>query len=257
MIQPVLFTNIFDRKRSLDDLIEESKADSDFHFHLLVSAVITTLGLLSNNTAVVIGGMLVAPLLYPILALSMGVATSSRQAILRSLQVLWRSIALTVGVSFFIALLFMEEGALSNEVIMRVTPGLEDLFIAIFAGLAAAFGWVKKRGVSSTLAGIAVAVSLIPPLSVVAIGIASFSRTVIAGSLTLFIINLIGIVLAGIIVFALFGFQNLQQDEESKIAEEEIEKQIQDKAVKESEEKQVIVDAQGHSHVVTNKEPNE
>ena len=230
MVQPVLFANLFERERSLDDLIEESKADADFHLYLSISAIITTFGLLADNGVVVIGGMLVAPILYPLLAFSMAIATSSRQAIRRAIRVLGRSIAIAVVISFVTAFLF-HDGEITAEVLMRTEPDLISFLIAFFAGIAAAFGWVKRRSVSSTLAGIAVSVSLIPPLATFGIGLAAWSKDIISGSITLFFINLLGIVLAGIIIFALFGFSNLQQEEEKKIEDEELEAKIQSEAL--------------------------
>ena len=230
MVNSVFISHVFEKKKSLEQLIEESKADSDFYLFLSISAIISTLGLLANNSVVVIGGMLVAPLLYPILFLSMATATSSRDGIVRAVNILGKSIILVAAISIVTSFLF-HSGEITSEILLRTKPDLIAFLIAFFAGIAASFGWVKNSGVSSSLAGIAVSVSLVPPLATFGIGVASLDKLIVSGAITLFIINLLGIVLAGIIIFALFGFSNLQATEEKKIKEEKVEEVIRKKAV--------------------------
>jgi len=232
MTDAVLFSHIFEKKRSLDQLIEESKASSDFYLFLSVSAIITTFGLISANGVVVIGGMLVAPILYPILSLSMAVATSSKRAIIRSVKVLFKAVSIVFIISLIAAVLF-HDGTLNSEILLRTRPDLISFLIALAAGVAASFGWVRQQSISSTLAGIAVSVSLIPPLAVVGIGVAMLDTAIISGAVTLFIINLLGILMAGIAIFNLFGFSSLKHEEEKKIVEEKVEEVIQEKAKEE------------------------
>jgi len=234
MPSPVFTSDIFEQKRTLEDLIEESKADGGFYLFLTVSAVITTLGLLIDNAVVVIGGMLVAPLLQPLLFLSMAVTTSSVEGIMRATRTLVKSILIVLGISTITAFMF-GGGEVNAEILSRTEPNLILFFVAFFAGIAGAFSWARHK-LSATLAGIAISVSLIPPLCTVGIGFALVSRSIITGSFTLFVINLLGIVFAGIIIFLLFGFAKLQKEEEEIIHEEKIEVQIQKQAVEEQKE---------------------
>ncbi len=87
------------------------------------------------------------------------------------------------------------------------------------AGIAAAFSWVKQN-MSATLPGIAVAVSLIPPLATIGIGLSFFSRDLITDSVTLFLLNTLGVVLSSIIVFSLFGYSKVQGIQDEKIKRE-------------------------------------
>lgn len=242
MARAVFTSNVFEQKKTLEELIEESKADGGFYLLLVVSSVITTLGLLIDNQIVVIGGMLVAPLLHPILFLSMAITTSSKEGISRALKTIGKSILLVFAISLLTAFLFHAD-YVTGEILDRTSPNLPLFLVAFFAGVAGAFGWARHE-LSATIAGIAVSVSLIPPLATVGVGVALLSRSVIAGSLTLFLINLFGIVLAGIVVFLLYGFSQLQKEEEDIIREEKAEEEIRERAVAEGKVEERIQKAQ-------------
>ncbi len=218
MIKPVLFTNFFEQKRTIDSLLKESRAGSTFYLFLSLSSFIITLGLLINNAVIIIGGMLVAPLLFPILSLGMGIATSSRGAIKRALGIITKSACIVFAVAFVTAFL-LNAREVTGQMELASSFNLIFFLTAFASGIIAAFAWVKEN-ISSTLPGIAVTVSLIPPLAVSGIAASIFSRDLFSGSLTLFLINLLGIVVASTIVFALFGFPALQGVEEREIHEE-------------------------------------
>jgi len=220
MIKSVFSTSFFEQKKTIETLIDESRADYDFYLFLFVASLITTLGLLMGNSVVVIGGMLVAPLLSPILSLGMGVATSSQEAIKRAFVIIGKSVLVVFIVSLLTAFLLNNEG-ITKEVEMASTPHFAFFLIAFFSGIVAAYAWVKNN-INASLPGVAIAVSLIPPLCSVGIGLSLASGDIISGSLLLFIMNLLGIVLAAIVTFSLFGFSNLQRVEEKKIKEEQI-----------------------------------
>jgi uncharacterized membrane protein len=80
MIRPVFFTNWLQQKKTIETLVEESHADSHFFVLLSFASLITTLGLIIGNALIVVGGILVAPLLYPVLALGMGIAVRQLNA---------------------------------------------------------------------------------------------------------------------------------------------------------------------------------
>ncbi len=236
MIKPVFFTTIFEQKRTIESLLKESQANNTFYLFLSLSTFITTLGLLSNYAVIIIGGMLVAPLLFPILALGMGIATTSFHAITRSLRTIVQSVCIVFLIAFVTTFLLNGEEVTDQ---MRLASNLNLIFFltAFASGIIAAYAWVKEN-TSNTLPGIAVTVSLVPPLAVSGIAASFFSRELFAGSFTLFLINFLGIVLASTIMFVLFGFPSLQKIQETKIHEEEAEenkekeKKIEEKAEK-------------------------
>lgn len=226
---PVFSSGFWEQRKTIESLVKESRTDTDFYLFLSFASFITTLGLHINNPVVIVGAMLVAPLLFPILALGMGIVTSSRDSIRRSIIILGKSIIGVVGISFLTSFL-LNQRVVTEQIINASTPNLLFFFVAVFSGVIASYSWVKQS-ISSTLPGIAITVSLVPPLSAVGIAISLFSRTVFSGSLMLFIINLIGIVLASILVFSLFGFASMRKIQEKTIKDEqkEIEKEKEEK----------------------------
>jgi len=229
----VFVTSFLDQKKTLQELLEESRDRADFYILLMLATFIATLGLLSNNVAVIIGGMLIAPILFPILGLAMGIVTSSGLAIGRSFKILIRSVGLVLGFSIITAFLFGAPTDVGEQILLRIEPDLNLFLIAFAAGLAVSYSWVKQN-LSAALPGIAVAVALVPPLATVGIGLALWDRLIIAGALNLFLVNIIATVLGSVIIFSLFGFSRLQKEEEQKIIEEEFESHIHKEAVDEA-----------------------
>lgn len=218
----VFWTNFFEKRESLEKLIEQSRADMDFYLLLSISAFITSLGLLADNSVIVIGGMLVAPLLFPILSLSMGITTSNKDSIMRSLRTIVKAVILVLLISSLSGFLLREE-SLDQEIFSRTVPTLHFFLVAFAAGVAAAYTWVKQN-LSVTLPGIAIAVALIPPLSAVGIGVNYLDADLIGGALMLFLLNILGIVVSALLMFSLFGFSGMQQVEKKLIEKEEIER---------------------------------
>jgi len=110
----------------------------------------------------------------------------------------------------------------SKEIFSRTTTDSLSLFIALIAGLSAAFAWSKPK-LSASLPGVAVAASLLPPLVVAGISLSYLQRDLFFGSLQLFLANLIITILASLTIFSLFGFFTVRKEEEKKIKEEIIE----------------------------------
>jgi len=224
----VLWASFFDQKKSLEKLIEESRADGDFYFFLSISAVITTLGLLFDNLVIVIGGMLVAPLLYPILAFSMGVTTSNTDSIIRSLKTIGQSVFFVFIVSFTTSVFFKTD-SITQELLLTSTPIYIFFLVALAAGLGAAFSWVKQD-MSSLLPGVVVSVALIPPLSAIGISVVYGSFLLALNAGIIFIVNLFGIALSALVIFSLFGFSRPQKEEEKLIVNETIDTLVHQKA---------------------------
>ena len=181
-----------------------------FYFMLASSTVIATFGLLANSAAVIIGAMIVAPLMSPIISMSYGVVAGRGQLTTRSLLTVITGTLLTIGLAFVFTEAIGWKLA-GSEIAARMKPSLLDLGVAVAAGAAAAFAYTRP-GVSSALAGIAIAVALVPPLCTVGIvmalgreagaevGLALDSLSA-RGPFLLYLTNIIGIVLAGSLVF--------------------------------------------------------
>ncbi len=170
-----------------------------FHFMLALSSTISTLGLLANSVAIIIGAMIIAPLMGPIIGIAYAMVVANRRLLRRSSLTLLTGTILTVFISWLMAgMLGMT--ALDSEVLSRSNPTLIDLAIALAAGAAGAFARSRSR-IADALPGVAIAVALVPPLSVVGIGLALGQEELAFGALLLYLTNLTGIIFSGGIVF--------------------------------------------------------
>jgi len=222
--EPVFAAGLFTQKRTAKKLIDDSRTDTDFYLFLATAVFITTIGLILDNPIVIIGAMLVAPILFPILALGLGVVTTSRDAINRALLILTKSFAVGVVVAF-ITSFFINSGTdgFTGQLELLTDPNLSLFFLISFAaGIIASFSWVKEDTALS-LPGVAITVSLVPPLAAIGISLALLSTELLVGSLLLFFINLLGVVLASVVIFSLFDFSEVRAYQDRKIREEEAE----------------------------------
>lgn len=179
----------------------------NYWLELLLSAGISTLGLVLSSPAVVIGAMLVSPLMGPIIALGLALAASDLYLGIKSALQLGLSV---VGAIIFAALLvfFLPFHSPTSEILARTSPNLLDLGVALFSGLAGSLLVSRSQspegGGISALPGVAIAVALMPPLCVVGFGVGiGFHGPTIYGAGLLFLTNLAAIVATGFLVFYL------------------------------------------------------
>ncbi|MBA3047380.1 TIGR00341 family protein [Patescibacteria group bacterium] len=207
------------KTQAVEKLFHESAPNYDFFLMLILSAIIVTLGLLMNNIAIVIGGMLVAPILSPILSLSMGVVVGNQKLMKRSGLVILQSMCLIVLISLIMSFLAIHK-EITPEIVARAYPSLSYFLIGLFSGGAVAFAMVRPS-LSETLPGVAISVSLIPPLSALGIAISFFEWNMAVGALGLFLLNFIGIVFAALFVFAILRFYEVKEAIDKNIRAEE------------------------------------
>ncbi|MBE9157994.1 DUF389 domain-containing protein [Nodosilinea sp. LEGE 06152] len=198
-----------DLTRLRQDLLTESQLS--WHYLVLVvgSCIIATLGLLANSAAVIIGGMLIAPLMLPIRGAALGILEADRILIRASMLALIAGSLLAVAIS---ALLGAVTGVaqFGSEVLARTQPTLLDLGIAITAGALAGVAKVEPK-LSSTVAGTAIAVALMPPICVVGLWLGQGNLALSRGALLLYLTNLFGITLACMVAFVLFGYSMVRR----------------------------------------------
>jgi len=181
--------------------IQLGNSYTSFHFIVILSlsTIIATFGLAANSAVVIVGAMLIAPLMKPIISLSYAIVTKDWPLRIRSL------ITLAIGIICTILLAAIVETVLglkepTVEILARIQPNLIDLGIAIAAGIAATLA-ATRRNIGETLPGVAIAVSIVPPLCVCGIGLYPGSMLIATGSILLFFVNLVSIVLTAVIVF--------------------------------------------------------
>lgn len=191
------------------ELIEESALDSTYIILIISSCIIATLGLLANSTAVIIGAMIVAPLMLPIRSLAFGALEGDLVLFRRGL------IAVTVGTCLAVALAWFLGSVVGlstfgSEILARSKPNLLDLGIAIAAGSISGYAKVQPK-ISSSLAGTAIAVALMPPVCVIGLGLANGNLVLSFGALLLYLTNLLGITLSCMMAFFVSGYTPFTQ----------------------------------------------
>ena len=194
-----------ERKALLEGAESGATGGVDFHVMMLLSSGLASLGLLEDSTTVVIGAMLVAPLMGPLIGAGFGLAQGNLLLYRSSIGVAFTG--LLVGFSVSVAIGLLNPGfEPSLEVEARGSPDILDLGIAILSGIVAAYA-LGRSEVANTLAGVAIAAALVPPLCVVGIGLTNDQPSVAMNSAILLLTNLVAIILAAASAFTLLGIR--------------------------------------------------
>lgn len=186
------------------NLRESGAITSSYLLLMVLSTILASLGLFLNSPSVVIGAMVLAPLMAPIVSLSMGFLRDNLNLARKSFNTLVTGVVLAIIVSAAMAYLLPYE-KVTNEILARLRPSLLDLMVAIVSGIAGAYATAREH-VAKSLPGVAIAVALVPPLCVSGIGLGWWNLEVFQGALLLFFTNLVGIILAASITFLVLGF---------------------------------------------------
>lgn len=185
-------------------LREEGRPSQAFVVLMILSTILATVGLFLNSASVVIGAMLLAPLMQPIVSSAMGVLRGDQSLLFGSLKTVGIGVALVLGSAALIAMLLPFE-TMTGEISARLRPSLLDLIVALVSGLAAAYAKNNEK-IMGSLAGVAIAVALVPPLSTAGIGIGWMSWQVFSQAFLLFVTNFVGIILAASFLFMVLGY---------------------------------------------------
>ena len=206
-------------------IIDSSAPRVDYYFLVILSTMIVSLGLLADNIILVIGGMLVTPLLSPILAVALGIVISETKVIARSFRIMLTSFGFALAVSLVIGF-FSRVNIAEISIIQKMEPSLFVFFVALVAGLAASYTWAKPT-MNEALPGIAVTVTLIPPLTAIGLTLSHVEWTLFIDVLKVLLLNVFGIISASLITFSMMDFYKAKKKviEEVKEEEEEIEKE--------------------------------
>ena len=202
------------QRRTLEELTDDldlrsgdrSSKQSAFWSMLVLSAIIATAGVLADSTATVIGAMIIAPLSTPIMGIALGMVKRER---LRAGRFVLAGALVVVVIGVGIALLM--PGSIdvtgNSQIAGRTSPTVLDLIAAIATGVAGAVA-LARRDVAAVLPGVAIAISLVPPLAVVGICLGAGATGHALGALLLFLSNLVALVLAGTLIFAALGYSD-------------------------------------------------
>lgn len=184
---------------------------TDYMILLAVSALLASFGLLQNNIAVVIGAMLVAPLLGPLSAASTALVTARVDIAGRAVFTLLAGIAGAVVTALAVGFAVPIDTP-TEEMLARGSPTLIDLGVAVSAGVVGAYATARKD-IPAALAGVAIAAALVPPICTTGLALGLRDLDLALGSLLLFTINTVSVVVVGAIVLWSLG---LRPDEERR-----------------------------------------
>jgi len=201
-----------EKQAVIAELTEAASPGFDFFLLVILSGTIATMGLITNSAAVIIGAMLLAPLMSPIIGIGMASITGDSNKLKKSVSALLRGAALAIALSFLVTLVnsympIISLQELPQEVLSRTRPTPLDLGIALAGGIAAAYA-LTQPNLSAALPGVAIATALMPPLCTVGIGMAVGRWDVAGGAALLFLTNAVTIAFAAVLVFFARGFSN-------------------------------------------------
>ncbi|PKQ33436.1 MAG: TIGR00341 family protein, partial [Actinobacteria bacterium HGW-Actinobacteria-11] len=197
---------------ALDDALNLGAGDAlskrtGFLIMLTLSGVIAIAGVLTDSTATVIGAMIIAPLGTPILGIAWGIVTGHPRRVLSSILWVLSGVVIVValGLAFAVFVATPESLSTNSQVIGRTSPSLMDLMAALATGFAGGFAMCRKD-LSAVMPGVAIAISLVPPLGVVGVCAGQGQWPEALGALVLFLSNVFALVIAGSIVFTVAGY---------------------------------------------------
>lgn len=193
------------REKLLFEGDERARKLSAYWTLLLLAAAIASAGVVSDSTATVIGAMIVAPLMTPILGVVLAVTIGDGRNLALSVTLVVTGALAVVAVGYGFGLLaeVPVDASTSSQVAGRVSPRIVDLAAAIATGAVGAFALVRSD-VSDTLPGVAIAISLVPPLAVVGLTLEAGQGDEAVGALLLFLTNVSAILVTGVLVMGLY-----------------------------------------------------
>jgi uncharacterized hydrophobic protein (TIGR00341 family) len=193
------------RETIVDYAKENSALSMQLIFLAIVASIVTSLGLITNNTAVIVGSMIIAPVFGPIAAMAIGIVLGDLkllgQGLLSELTVV--GIAIIVGGIFGV---IIPNVTLNSALEVRMLPTIADLLIAFAAGGAGAYSLIVHVK-SQQLVGVVIAAALIPVMATIGIGISLGNISMIIGATLLLLGNFFALLLAIILVFYYQGLK--------------------------------------------------
>jgi uncharacterized hydrophobic protein (TIGR00271 family) len=184
-----------DKKGTIEDIKENISMKGHTAWVLIFSILIASIGLNISSSAVVIGAMLISPLMGPILGVGLSIGINDIDTLRRSLINFGLMVGLSVLTSFlfFLIPIFRNE---TPELLARTAPDVRDVFIGTAGGLALIIAMSRRSKQTNTIAGVAIATALMPPLCTAGYGLAIGNFSYFGGAMFLFTINAIFIALA-------------------------------------------------------------
>ena len=203
-----------DKKATVEEITSKQHMSGANAWMLMCSIMIASIGLDINSEAVIIGGMLISPLMSPILGIGLAVGINDRRALYSALRHFGSAMLIAV-ITSFLYFWISPLDVFTEQIQNRTEPTILDIFIGIFGGIAGIVS-IARKDISTTLPGVAIATALMPPLCVTGYGLANGSFDIAAKSFYLFFLNSFFVALAtyGIIRYLRFPLKNYANKKE-------------------------------------------
>lgn len=201
-------------------VLKNSKTTFDFVLRTIFSVLLIILGMIIDSPAVVIGGMIVAPLFWPLLGFAFGVIEGNPKIFTQTLFTLVKSIIISVGIAVVVGIFAPPQILESNEFLSRTAPTVYDLLIGIASGFLGAY-IVTHPKISSTFAGVAISAAVAPPIVAMGIALSKGDFDTLGGTFLLMVSSLVSMVFAASV---LFYFAHARRRDAKKFFEEQKEK---------------------------------
>ncbi len=210
--------------KSIQNLLEEERLSIPFILFTVLSSAIATLGIVMHSSSILIGSMLIAPLLIPVIGLSIGVGCGSVNLVLKSLQSLFLGMLVSIVVSYILARRIMPI-ELDETLYRNFSDSFLYALVAFFSGILAVYSWLTPRKTDKIIPGVGVAVALVPPLSFLGVVLASGESKFLTDILQLIFVNLFGIFIGGYLTYLISTLLSKHSHfERGKEVEKQIEK---------------------------------
>lgn len=206
-----IFNDVIDLKHGLDRYgtilsIRKNIEMKGINVWLLICAImVASVGLDKNSPAVIIGGMLISPLMFPILGIGLSLAINDKNTLLKSLENFGAAVLITL-VTSTIYFLLTPYGRPNVEIMSRTSPDIMDVFVGFFGGIAGIVAGSRKDGAAAAIPGVAIATALLPPICVAGYGLAKLNMSIFIGAFYLFILNTFFITIATFLVVRYLKF---------------------------------------------------
>ncbi len=187
------------------------EGDFDFFVLTLFAGFIISLGIIIDSAAVVIGGMLLAPMVWPILGMALGITMGRSGILQKSLITILKATLLIIIISLVVGLIAPDLTIENKEFLSRTSPTLLELLVGLASGFVGAF-IITYPKIGSAISGVVVAAALVPPIATIGLSLARGDFDSAAGAFLLYLSNLIAITFAASILFLI---SNLKQHSET------------------------------------------
>lgn len=195
------------------DVIKNVHLNTNYLILVALSTLVATIGMLKNDVAVVIGAMVIAPLLGPNLALSLGTVLGSNKLVFKAIKTLVVGIIVAVGLAAVIGYIWNDSNY-GPELLARTDVGINTFALALASGVVAALS--LSTGVSSVMVGVMVAVALLPPAAALGVTLGNGNYELASGAALLLAINIACVNLASILTFFIKGINPRTWDSKEK-----------------------------------------